>query len=371
MPAPRIPLSCLLAACALAPACGGGGSPTGPGAPPTPEPGSSVSGVVFYDENGNGALDGGENVRLPGVTVNVGGRTGQSAAGGAFTVSGVPSGSQTARAQTLPPYFLAGASVPLTVPQAAGAPVFVPAMLPIGTNRPNRYMAFGDSISSGEGSSDDRGYASWLEADLGAYWGQAEVRNEGSPGSRSIAGEGRLDGVLARVRPAYTLILYGTNDWNELECKVDFPCYTIDALRSMIRQAKDRASLPVVGTIPPVNTAYADRSPPERQEWVKRMNELVRPMVAQEGAALADVHAAMLREGDVTALFVDHVHPNDRGYQIMAREWFRAITTASPTAASALAESWDLGEPISGNAPRHSLWMPPSRVAGTGRPHRR
>ena len=101
--------------------------------------------------------------------------------------------------------------------------MFVPATLPTGTNTANRYMAFGDSISAGEGSSDDLGYRSWLEAELRAYWGKAELRNEGQSGTRSNAGEGRLDGVLARVRPAYTLILYGTNDWNELECKVELP----------------------------------------------------------------------------------------------------------------------------------------------------
>ena len=140
-------LSPLVAVAVLAPACGGGGSPTSPGPGPSPGPsGSPVSGVVFFDENANGVLDAGEDVRLPGATVNVGGRTGTSAAGGAFTVLNVPAGAQTARAQTLPPYFLVGAAVEVTVPQAAGAPVFVPAVLPIGTNRPNRYIAFGDSI---------------------------------------------------------------------------------------------------------------------------------------------------------------------------------------------------------------------------------
>jgi lysophospholipase L1-like esterase len=321
-----------------------------------------VSGAVFYDENGNGAVDAGEGVRLPGVTVSVGGRTSQSTAGGAFTVAGVPAGAQTARAQTLPPYFLAGAAVSVTVPQAAGAPLLVPAVLPIGVNRPNRYMAFGDSISFGEGSSDGGGYRDWLAADLRAYWGEADLFNEGLPGTRSNAGEGRMDGVLARVRPAYSLILYGTNDWNELECKVDFPCFTIDALRSMVRQAKDRNSLPVLGTIPPVNPAF---SPPERQDWVRRMNDLVRPMAAQEGALLADIHAALLREGDLPALFVDHVHPNDDGYRIIAREWFRVITTASAAAARFRGEEALEGEALFVEPPSpHPRRRPPGDLRG-------
>jgi lysophospholipase L1-like esterase len=358
-----VSLPTLLAVAALVPACGGGGSPTGPGANPTPTPatGSPVSGVVFYDENGNGGLDAGQDVRLPGVTVNVGGRTGRSTAGGEFTVTGVPAGAQTARAQSLPPYFLAGNGATVTVPQAAGSPVFVPASLPIGANRASRFVAFGDSISAGEGSSDDGGYRSWLEAELRAYWGEAELRNQGLSGTRSNAGDARIDGVLVRERPAYTLILYGTNDWNELECKTSPPCFTIDSLRSMILQTRGRNSLPIVGTIPPVNTTYTDRAPQERQDWVRQMNELVRPMVSQEGAILADIHAAMMGAGDVTALFTDHVHPNDRGYQIIGHEWFRAITTASATAS---ATTMVMGEP----AEAGSLFLAPAR-AGAGASH--
>ena len=74
---------------ALAAACGGG-HPTGPG----PTPAFPVSGLVFYDENLNGLLDPAELVRLPGVTVGIGGRTAASATGGRFTVADVPSGMQ-------------------------------------------------------------------------------------------------------------------------------------------------------------------------------------------------------------------------------------------------------------------------------------
>ena len=45
------------------------------------------------------------------------------------------------------------------------------------------------------------------------------------------------------------------------------------------------------------------------------------------------------------ALFTDHVHPNDRGYQIIGHEWFRAITTAS-VAAARFEGSVDLDETL-------------------------
>jgi lysophospholipase L1-like esterase len=309
----------LLAAC-------GGSNPTGPGGSPTPPAGSAVSGVVYYDENGNGALDPSESVRLPGVTVTVGGRTGQSAGEGRFTVSSVPSGVQLASANpdTLPAYFTTGEAATVSVP--ASGQVSVPATLAIGRNRPNVYLAFGDSITAGNGAETSGGYPDYLHADLKTYWGAADMINEGVPGTKSDQGESRLTALLGRHRPAYVLILYGTNDWNDPECRNHFPCYTITALRSMILQARDAQAWPILGTIPPVNPAYVDKDEYERNAWVTRMNKELRTMAQQERVAIAEIHDDFMAQPSLTALFADFLHPNDAGYQVMARSWREAIT---------------------------------------------
>src|SRR5262245_39840259 len=89
-------------------ACGGGGSPTGPGPTTPPEPTYSVTALVYYDENGNGVLDGNEAVRLPQVEVVVGSVSARSATGGQAVVSGVHAGSQTVavRTESVPQYFV-------------------------------------------------------------------------------------------------------------------------------------------------------------------------------------------------------------------------------------------------------------------------
>ncbi len=315
----------------------GGGSPTGPNQP-TPTPGSPVSGVLFYDENANGVADPAEVVRLPGVSVSVGGRTAVTTAGGRFTVASVPAGQQTAAAlpETLPAYFTPGAPQTLSVPTSAE--LAIPAVLALsGRARANVYLAFGDSITWGEGSSDLSGYRSYLQADLRAYWGKATVESDGVPGTKSDKGLNRVAGSLATYRPAYLLILYGTNDWNEPQCRdSSFPCFTIDSLRSMVHQARGAGARPILGTIPPVNPDYVDRSAAQRNDWVRRMDDLIRAMAQEEQVAVADVYADFEAQPSLPDLFADDKHPNDQGYRIMSRSFFAAITRPYSASASSL-----------------------------------
>lgn len=316
-----------------------GGSPTSPGGGPSPTPappGSPVAGFLFYDENANGIVDGAEVVRLPSVGVAIGGQTGTTTTGGRFSLPNVPNGAQTAqaRAETLPAYFTSPATS-VSVPASGDVPVS--ARLTLGTrNRPNVYLAFGDSITFGDGSTDEEGYVDDLRAQLRSFWGRADMVNDGQPGTRSNTGRARMPGSLAQHRPAYALILYGTNDWNEPECRNAFPCYTVDSLRAMVQDTRSAGAHPIVGTIPPVNPSYADRNPTERNDWVRRMNDLIRQMAAQERAQVAEIHGDFLKQPSLPPLFADFLHPNDQGYLVITQAFFRAITQPLPGASAAM-----------------------------------
>jgi lysophospholipase L1-like esterase len=203
----------------------------------------------------------------------------------------------------------------------AAGEVLLAATLPIGGNQPHTYLAFGDSITAGDGSKNGQGYRLPLEKALRGFFGQATIFNEGWPGTRSNAGASRIGGNLRRYQPAYTLILYGTNDWNE--CGFTVPCFTIDSLRKIVQKTKSAHSLPVLATLPPANPEYGNQS---RNNWTSQINELIRSLAEEEEALLVDLEAAFRSQGDLTQLFYDHVHPNDRGYAIMADEFFKAIT---------------------------------------------
>src|SRR5688572_14114097 len=100
----RHPLSTLMFLSLAVAGCGSGGGPTAP--PPVAT--HAVGVVLFYDENGNGALDAAENVRIPDAVIEIAGRQGRSAPlSGEAIIQGVPAGSHNlaVRASSLPPFF--------------------------------------------------------------------------------------------------------------------------------------------------------------------------------------------------------------------------------------------------------------------------
>lgn len=330
---PTLSSSRLLAAAALlTAACGGGGSSP---AAPTPVATHTVVVTAFYDANDNGVLDPGENNRVPGVTLEVGGRTGTTAPGtGQARIDSVPAGTHAVRVSgALPAYYRPStATAPqIAVPQPAGAEQAVPFTLPLGTNPPYTYMAFGDSLTAGDGSSDGNGYRNRLREKLIAHFGLSYVINEGVFGTQSDVGARRIGPLLDRNLPAYTLILYGTNDWNNRVCREQGPpCFTIDSLRNMVREAKSIHSLPVLSTLPPANEGINERVPPERNAWIRDVNERIKALGREEQVAVADPYALFAQRTPLSSLFVDHVHPTDEGYEMIAQAFFDAISRPLP-----------------------------------------
>ncbi len=296
---------------------------------PTP-PGTSVTLVLFYDENANGVADRTEVVRVPDVEVTLGGRTGKSEKlTGQAVVTGVPNGSYTVavRNDTLPPFFQPGAPVSVTVPLGQGSQTFVPLLLPIGHNIPNQYLAFGDSITTGDGSTDGMGYPPRLQAKLTAHFGYANVRRRGAEGTNSYEALERLGRNMSN--DAYTLILYGTNDWNIPGCQ-DSPaaCPTVDNLRTLLQRVKAAGSLPFIATLIPANPAVNA----SRNQWITAINTGIKTVAQEQGAFLVDLYQAFQNQGgDLSRFFSDPVHPNDAGYDVITNGYFEAIAHGKAT----------------------------------------
>ncbi len=310
----------------VASACGGGSStPTAP-APTPPVETFSVSGYVFYDINRNGIADPGDTVRLGDVEIEIGGRTGLSSpATGQVQVQGVPAGTYVVgvRTPSLPPFFVL--ELPPTVQVPGSTTIAIPMALPIGANNPFEYLCEGDSISQGTGSKDGKGYRTILEARLEAYYKEPVATNyRGGGGGTSADGAARIARDLGLLDPAYVLIGWGTNDWNQ--CGDPRTCDTVPNLRSIVREVKASQGLPFVATIIPPNIGYDGNAPESRDAWVRQANELIKAMAREEGAQVVDLYAAFMRAPSLKALFIDHVHPSPAGHEIIAQTYFDTLT---------------------------------------------
>ena len=310
-------LAGLLASCG-----GGGGGPTGPGSPP-PVTGSTVSVIIFYDRNANGVLEPGDHA-IPDGDVVIAGKTAKSAVGsGAATVANVPAGTHdvTLRAESVPPFFNV-TTVP-SVQAPSDAPVRIGLTLPIRNNRPDYYVAFGDSITRGEGVNAAQSYPARLQQRLAAHFGDAFVNNRGGDSTNSFEGVERFRRNVPANEPAYVLILYGTNDWHDPACQAITPqCQTVPNLRQMVRLARAEGTLPFLATIVPTNPAL---TPQGRNDWVDATNVALKAMAAAEGAFVVDLNQAFKNQPNLPALFSDDVHPNAAGYDLIAQGFFEAI----------------------------------------------
>ena len=281
----------------------------------------NVSLAAFLDENRNGLLDVAESIRVPGVEITLGGATGKSAPlTGEISLS-VPQTGQTLTVlpQSLPAYYRAP-DAPFISPPAAGT-LNIPIALPLGSGAtPGSLLAFGDSITNGQAATGDgQGYTGQLERMLSAHFGRARVVNDGIDASSSERGDARIADSLARNRPAFTLILYGTNDWSGARCG-EPPCFTIEDLRSMVRKVKAAGGFAFVGTLLMTNVGNDFRASPQRNNWILAQNDFIRQMAIEENVVVVDLHAAFERSPlPYSALFADYIHPSAAGYELMAR----------------------------------------------------
>jgi lysophospholipase L1-like esterase len=327
--------NCLLLFGLLSFACGK--TPTGPVTPtPPPVPTYSVSVLAFVDDNGDGTQNTTEPAIVPYADVEIDGHVATTAEGtGGATVTGVPAGTYPVNFKKLPPFFTAGAAKTITVPQTGG-PLLLPVVQSMGDNIPQLFLSSGDSISQGDpGSIDKKGFRTPLEAKLRAAFLRTSMQYRGGGGLASDVGAGRTQRDLNLIHPSYVLIDWGMNDWNPQpteECQADPAspdCHLIDNLHSIVETVRNGHAFPCLATLTLVNTT---ENPPQRTDWIKKANGLIRTLAQQDGALLVDMEDAFSKSGQGNALLFDAIHPNDTGYALMADTWFKAITTGTVTA---------------------------------------
>lgn len=162
-------------------------------------------------------------------------------------------------------------------------------------------LAFGDSLTEGLGAGPGQSYPEVL-AELSGL----RVINAGLAGELSAEGRERLPALLDHYQPALLLLCHGGNDL--LQKKPEM--VTDENLRAMIDEAYGR-NIPVVllgVPRPGIFLATAD---------------FYQDLATETGAAIVpDIFAQVLADRQLRA---DTVHPNARGYRLVAEAVHRTL----------------------------------------------
>jgi lysophospholipase L1-like esterase len=199
-----------------------------------------------------------------------------------------------------------------------------------------RVVFFGDSITDG-----------WR---LNEYFPDRDFVNRGISGQ--ITGEmlGRMKADVIDLQPAAMLILAGTNDLAR-----SVPLVTIENNYQMIADlaAANRIKL-IFASVLPVSDHHKDVSPryemtPGRPPvFIKALNDWLVHFCAQRGCTYLNYFDAMVdQSGQLQAdLADDGLHPNARGYRIMAPLALEAIHKTLNPAQPAPAPTAVPGKPV-------------------------
>lgn len=190
----------------------------------------------------------------------------------------------------------------MAVLTACGRGEPVPSLPPLAADA--RILAFGDSLTRGTGANRENSYPALLGALL-----ERQVINAGVPGEVSAAGLARLSELLDREQPDLLLLCHGGNDLLRQQSEAQLT----ENLEAMIALARAR-------DIPVVLIGVPSRSLPLRPA------ELYRDVARRTGVPLeAEVVTRVLSDRQLRA---DQIHPNDRGYRIVAEAIHQLLVDA-------------------------------------------
>jgi lysophospholipase L1-like esterase len=182
---------------------------------------------------------------------------------------------------------------------------------------PNRYLAFGDSITWGlyQGFYP---YPARLEDKLDARVRPSGVINSGVPGEWTYQGKGRIGGEVGTYRPQYVILMEGTNDVTHLrppsEVKLNL-AVMIDIAREHV--GVDHVKV-MLGTLIPRtdNLNGATRTVNE---------QAIEPLSWEKNVPVCDPWQAYYDYGPWWSFYIDAKHPDETGMQILANTFYDCL----------------------------------------------
>ncbi len=165
-------------------------------------------------------------------------------------------------------------------------------------------LAFGDSLTYGTGATPGSSYPDVLATLLGK-----EVINAGVPGEVSTAGRDRLPRLLDQHRPALVILCHGGNDF----LRRGDPTLVKNNLQTMIQASRAAGAEVLLVGVPDFNLTLSTHP-----LYAQLAEELEVPLEA-------DIVGDLLSDRTLKS---DRIHPNAKGYRLMAEALARLISSA-------------------------------------------
>jgi lysophospholipase L1-like esterase len=194
-----------------------------------------------------------------------------------------------------------------------------------------KFMAFGDSLTSGTTSpaptilslDESDSYPTKLLAMLSATYQDQTISmiNEGLPGRKAKDDVSRFRSTVRNDSPEVVLLMHGANDLlSDKEAGIRDALQAID---EMVRYAKGRGVKVLLATLPPQNPAGQRGG---GAVALPEMNRGLADTAQHDNVPLVDINAQMGTY--VGYIGADGLHPTPVGYQRIAEIWRDAIQAA-------------------------------------------
>jgi lysophospholipase L1-like esterase len=158
----------------------------------------------------------------------------------------------------------------------------------------DQVIAFGDSLVQGVGASPGQDLVSVLSRRL-----RVPIINAGRSGETTASALTRLDGAVLSRRPRVVLVVLGGNDLLRRFPREE----TVENLETIVTRIRDRGAAVVLATVEIGFLSGGD-------------GDAYEALADRTAAALVpDILGGILGRRDLMA---DGIHPNDRGYALMA-----------------------------------------------------
>ncbi|MCJ7581523.1 MAG: GDSL-type esterase/lipase family protein [Candidatus Aminicenantes bacterium] len=190
--------------------------------------------------------------------------------------------------------------------------------------RKNRFIAFGDSITFGwmGGPVPDESYIPRLEVLLKTLFSNPMVLNRGIPSEATWEAVSRVTGVITTDLSLYFFLMEGTNDVSTLDYSMATTAFN---LTQIINTCIDYGVFPLISTIIP---RTGDRDTSRERNRTLTLNNKIKQIAVNSNVMEVDNYSAFnsypVEQGGLESLIFDGLHPNRKGYQLLAQTFFDA-----------------------------------------------